>query len=214
MGLRNFFARRREQRVRPGEGRREGGEEKVRKSVRIVRPQLVKERKEESGQEEKEVTREKSGTAVASADKKQEQSEKKPEKKTTRKRFRLIKNPGVNQDKLLEKLLANIDLKNDIVTESKFIRRPSRFRPSLNRAQIRKKAETALKPKLRNSRIRIRKPNTTTEKTIVTTVQRKEQEQEVEATTQAIVLSEQSSEEIIKEQQTAVTEVYEDVTEA
>jgi len=114
----------------------------------------------------------------------------------------------------LEKLLANIDLKNDIVTESKFIRRPSRFRPSLNRAQIRKKAETALKPKLRNSRIRIRKPNTTTEKTIVTTVQRKEQEQEVEATTQAIVLSEQSSEEIIEEQQTAVTEVYEDVTEA
>merc|ERR1711874_313991 len=54
--LRNFFARRREQRVRPGEGRREGGEEKVRKSVRIVRPQLVKERKEESGQEERVVT--------------------------------------------------------------------------------------------------------------------------------------------------------------
>merc|ERR1711881_228750 len=132
--------------------------------------------------------------------------------KTTRRRFRLIKNPGVNQDQLLEKLLANIDLKNDIVTEPKKIRRPSRFRPSLNRAQLRKKAEFALKPKLRNSRIRIRKPNTTTENTIATTVQKKEQE--VEATTSAIVATEQSKEETVTEQQTtAVTEKTE-VTEA
>merc|ERR1712117_832702 len=181
--------------------------EEERKSVRtrIVRPQIRKEEPEEGvGGEERVITSVSVSSSVSTSSsitkrvktgspaptKKPESGVTKSPSKTTRKRFRLIKNPGVNQDQLLEKLLANIDLKNDIVTEPKKIRRPSRFRPSLNRAQLRKKAELALKPKLRNSRIRIRKPNTTTENTIATTVQKKEQE--VEATTSAIVATEKT----------------------
>merc|ERR1712142_1345321 len=227
--LRNLFARRREQRVKPGDLGNEGKVQEEKKSVRtrIVRPQIRKEEPEEGvGGEERVITSVSVSSSVSTSSKitkrvktgspapikKPEISVTKSPSKTTRKRFRLIKNPGVNQDQLLEKLLANIDLKNDIVTEPKKIRRPSRFRPSLNRAQLRKKAEFALKPKLRNSRIRIRKPNTTTEKTIATTVQKKEQE--VEATTSAIVATEQSKEETVTEQQTtAVTEKTE-VTEA
>jgi len=219
--LRNLFARRREQRIKPGDG---GQEERKSVRTRIVRPQI---RKEEPEKEERIVTSVSVSSSVSTSSKISKRvrpgaatTTNKPENimaespsKTSRKRFRLIKNPGVNQDELLEKLLANIDLKNDIVTEPKRTRRPSRFRPSLNRSQLRKKAEFALKPKLRNSRIRIRKPNTTTEKTIATTVQK--QEQEVEASTSAVVASKQSNEETVTEQHTTiVTERYEEVTEA
>ena len=224
--LRNLFARRREQRVKAGEGSEEGKEQEERKNVRtrIVRPQI---KKEEPEKEERIVTSVSVSSSVSTSSKiskrvnpgvvtttnKPENVKTESPSKTSRKRFRLIKNPGVNQDELLEKLLANIDLKNDIVTEPKRTRRPSRFRPSLNRSQLRKKAEFALKPKLRNSRIRIRKPNTTTEKTIATTVQK--QEQEVEASTSAVVASKQSNEETVTEQRTTiVTEKYEEVTEA
>jgi len=218
--LRNLFARRREQRVKAGDGGEEGKGQEERKSVRtrIVRPQI---KKEEPEKEERIVTSVSTSSkiskrlnpGVVTTTSKPENVKTESPSKTSRKRFRLIKNPGVNQDELLEKLLANIDLKNDIVTEPKRTRRPSRFRPSLNRSQLRKKAEFALKPKLRNSRIRIRKPNTTTEKTIATTVQK--QEQEVEASTSAVVASKQSNEETVTEQRTTiVTEKYEEVTEA
>jgi len=224
--LRNLFARRREQRVKAGDEGEEGKAQEERKSVRtrIVRPQI---KKEEPEKEERIVTSVSVSSSVSTSSKiskrvnpgvvtttnKPENVKTESPSKTSRKRFRLIKNPGVNQDELLEKLLANIDLKNDIVTEPKRTRRPSRFRPSLNRSQLRKKAEFALKPKLRNSRIRIRKPNTTTEKTIATTVQK--QEQEVEASTSAVVASKQSNEETVTEQRTTiVTEKYEEVTEA
>jgi len=200
--LRNFFARRRDQRVKPGDDRKgEGQEDSKTVENRRVRPQVINISLQEpeipESSEERIVTsvsvsssvstsskitkRIKSGTE--SANKKSEETASEASDRTTRKRFRIIKDTKVNQNELIGKLIANLDQKNVIGTEQKLIRRPSRFRPSLRRDQIRKKAESALKPKIQNSRVRIRKPNRTTEKPIVpivtTTVQANEQELEV-----------------------------------
>ena len=194
--LRNFFARKRDQRVKPGDGRKGAGQE-GRKTVenRRVRPQVINVRKQEpeipDAGEERIVTSVSVSSSVStsskitkriksqteSANKKLEETASEAPDKTTMKRFRIIKNPKVSQNELIGKLIANLDQKNVIGTKQKLIRRPSRFRPSLRRDQIRKKAESALKPKIQNSRIRIRKPNRTTEKP--TTVQVNEQELEV-----------------------------------
>merc|ERR1711892_1572344 len=205
--LRNFFARKREQRVKPVDVRRGEGQDAKTVRNRRVRPRLINIKKQEP--EKPESSEERTETASE----KPEDTTNEAPNRTTRKRFRLIKNPKVNQDELLEKLLANIDLKNEIGTEQKLFRRPSRFRPSLRRDQIRKKAESALKPKFQNNRIRIRKPNRPTEKAIVTnTVQTKVEE--VEVVTEPIVLLGQSGEDVISDQVTAViTEGYEAVTE-
>merc|ERR1711892_1059851 len=232
--LRNFFARKREQRVKPGAVR--GGEGQDVKTVRNrrVRPRLINIKKQEPETPESSKERIETSVSVSSsvstsskitkrirhvtetASEKPEETTNEAPKRTTRKRFRLIKNPKVNQDELLEKLLANIDLNNEIGTEQKLFRRPSRLRPSLRREQIRKKAESALKPKFQNNRIRIRKPNRPTKNAIVTsTVQTKVQE--VEVVIEPIVLLGQSEEDFISDQVTTVitiiTEGYEGVTE-
>merc|ERR1711892_453338 len=232
--LRNFFARKREQRVKPGDLRRGEGQDVKTVRNRRVRPRLINIRKQEPETPESSEERIETSVSVSSsvstsskitkrirpgtdtASEKPEETTKETPNKTTRKRFRLIKNPKVNQDDLLEKLLANIDLKNEIGTEQKLFRRPSRFRPSLRRDQIRKKAESALKPKFQNNRIRIRKPNRPTENAIVTsTVQTKVQE--VEVVTEPIVLLRQSEDDVMSDQVTTVisiiTEGYEGVTE-
>merc|ERR1712106_1143167 len=183
--LRNFFARKREQRVKPGDLRRGEGQDVKTVRNRRVRPRLINIRKQEPETPESSEERIETSVSVSSsvstsskitkrvrpgtdtASKKPEETTKEAPNRTTRKRFRLIKNPKVNQDDLLEKLLANIDLKNEIGTERKLFRRPSRFRPSLRRDQIRKTAESAQKPKFQNNRIRIRKPNRPTVKGIV-----------------------------------------------
>merc|ERR1711892_236022 len=227
--LRNFFARKREQRVKPGDvGRGEGEDVKTVRNRR-VRPRLINIKKQEPETPDSSEERIETSVSVSSsvstsskitkrirpgadtASEKPEEIVREAPNRTTRKRFRLIKNPKVNQDELLEKLLANIDLKNEIGTEQKLFRRPSRFRPSLRRDQIRKKAESALKPKFQTNRIRIRKPNRPTEKAIViTTVQTKAEE--VEVVTEPIVLLGQSGEDVISDQVTAViTEGYEAV---
>merc|ERR1711892_1181546 len=227
--LRNFFARKREQRVKPGDvGRGEGEDVKTVRNRR-VRPRLINIKKQEPEKPESSEERIETSVSVSSSvstsskitkrtrpvtditSEKPEGTTNKAPNRTTRKRFRLIKNPKVNQDDLLEKLLSNIDLKNEIGTEQKLFRRPSRLRPSLTRDQIRKKAESGLKPKFQNNRIRIRKPNRPTEKAIVTnTVQTKVEE--VEVFTEPIVLLGQSGEDVISDQVTAViTEGYEAV---
>jgi len=222
--LRNFFTRRREQRVRPGnDGQRGNGQEES-KTVRNrrVRPRVTGVRNQEPEKVRVETSVSVSSSVSTSSKVKKRTKSKitpisvKPKEtnkdtpnRTTRKRFRLIKNSKVNQDALLEKLLANIDKKNEIEPQQKPTRRPSRFRPSIKRDQIRKKAESALRPKDKNSRIslRIRKPNTTTEKTIITTAQ----EKEVEAVTEPIVSLKQSEDESKVEQVT--TAVPETVTQ-
>merc|ERR1711892_447983 len=232
--LRNFYARKREQRVKPGDLRRGEGQDVKTVRNRRVRPRLINIRKQEPETPESSEERIETSVSVSSsvstssritkrirpgtdtASEKPEETTKETPNKTTRKRFRLIKNPKVNQDDLLEKLLANIDLNNEIGTEQKLTRRPSRFRPSLRRNQIRKKAESALKPTFQNNRIRIRKPNRPTEKAIVTTkVQTKAEE--VEVVTEPIVLLRQSEEDVISDQVNTVisviTEGYEGVTE-
>merc|ERR1711892_809669 len=232
--LRNFFARKREQRVKPGDVRRGEGQDVKTVRNRRVRPRLINIRKQEPETPESSEERIETSVSVSSsvstsskitkrirpvtetASEEPEEITNKAPKRTTRKRFRLIKNPKVNQDELLEKLLANIDLNNEIGMEQKLFRRPSRFRPSLKRDQIRKKAESALKPKFQNNRIRIRKPNRPTEKAIVTTtVQTKVQE--VEVVTEPIVSLGQSEEDVISDRVTTVisfiTEGYEGVTE-
>merc|ERR1711892_1323204 len=232
--LRTFFARKREQRVKPGDVRRGEGQDVKTVRNRRVRPRLINIKKQKKETPESSEERIETSVSVSSsvstsskitkrirpgtdtASEKPEEITNKAPKRTTRKRFRLIKNPKVNQDELLEKLLANIDLNNEIGTEQKLFRRPSRFRPSLKRDQIRKKAESALKPKFQNNRIRIRKPNRPTEKAIViTTVQTKAEE--VEVVTEPIVLLGQSEEDVISDQVTTVisviTEGYEGVTE-
>merc|ERR1712106_367207 len=230
--LRNFFARKREQRVKPGDVRRGEGQDVKTVRNRRVRPRLINIKKQEpetpDSSEERIETSVSVSSSVSTSSKitkrirpGTETASEKPEEilreapnRTTRKRFRLIKNPKVNQDELLEKLLANIDLKNEIGTEQKLFRRPSRFRPSLRRDQIRKTAESALKPKFQNNRIRIRKPNRPTEKAIVTTTIQTKTE-EVEVVTESIVLLGQSEEDVISDQVTTViTEGYEGVTEA
>merc|ERR1711892_1555626 len=230
--LRNFFARKREQRVKPGDVRRGEGQDVKTVRNRRVRPRLINIRKQEPETPESSEERIETSVSVSSsvstsskitkrirpvtetASEEPEEITNKAPKRTTRKRFRLIKNPKVNQDELLEKLLANIDLNNEIGTEQKLFRRPSRFRPSLKRDQIRKKAESALKPKFQNNRIRIRKPNRPTEKAIVTTTILTKTE-EVEVVTEPIVLLGQSEEDVISDQVTTViTEGYEGVTEA
>jgi len=230
--LRNFFARRRDQRVKPGDERKgEGQEDSKTAENRRVRPQAINIRKQDpeipdAGEERIETSvsvsssvstsskitkRIRPGTDTASE--KPEEIVSEAPNRTTRKRFRLIKNPKVNQDELLEKLLANIDLKNEIGTEQKLTRRPSSFHRSLRRNQIRKKAESALKPKFQNNRIRIRKPNRPTEKAIVTTTILTKAE-EVEVVTEPIVLLGQSEEDVISDQVTTViTGGYEGVTE-
>jgi len=232
--LRSFFARKREQRVKPGDVRR--GEVQDSKTVRNrrVRPRLINIRKQEPEIPESSEERIETSVSVSSsvstsskitkrirpgtdtAGEKPEETTNEAPNRTTRKRFRLIKNPKVNQDDLLEKLLANIDLKNEIGTEQKLFRRPSRFRPSLRRDQIRKKAESALKPKFQNNRIRIRKPNRPTEKAIVTTTVQTNV-QEVEVVTEPIVLLGQSEDDVMSDKVTNVisiiTEGYEGVRE-
>merc|ERR1711892_400108 len=229
--LRNFFARKREQRVKPGDVRRGEGQDVKTVRNRRVRPRLINIKKQEPEKPESSEERIETSVSVSSsvstsskitkrvrpgtdtASEKPEEIVREAPNRTTRKRFRLIKNPKVNQDELLEKLLANIDLKNEIGTEQKLFRRPSRFRPSLKRDQIRKKAESALKPKFQNNRIRIRKPNRPTEKAIVTTTILTKTE-EVEVVTESIVLLGQSEEDVISDQVTTViTEGYEGVTE-
>merc|ERR1711892_753103 len=232
--LRNFFARKREQRVKPGDVRRGEGQDVKTVRNRRVRPRLINIRKQEPETPDSSEERIETSVSVSSsvstsskitkrirpgtdtASEKPEEIVREAPNRTTRKRFRLIKNPKVNQDDLLEKLLAHIDLKNEIGTEQKLFRRPSRLRPSLRRDQIRKKAESALKPKFQNNRIRIRKPNRPTEKAIVTnTVQTRVEE--VEVVTEPIVLLGQSGEDVISDQVTTVisviTEGYEGVTE-
>merc|ERR1711892_1209534 len=204
--LRNFFARRRDQRVKPGDERKgEGQEDSKTAENRRVRPQAINIRKQnpeipDAGEERIETSVSVSSSVSTSSkitkrirpetestNKKPDETTSEATERTTRKRFRIIKNQKGIQDELLKKLLANIDQKNEIGIEQKQIRRPSRFRPSLRRDQIRKKAESALKPKSQNSRIRIRKPNRTTEKTIeTTTVQAKDHEVEV-ATEESII---------------------------
>jgi len=229
--LRNFFARKREQRVKPGDVRRGEGQDVKTVRNRRVRPRLINIKKQEPETPESSEERIETSVSVSSsvstsskitkrirpgtdtAGEKPEETTNETPNRTTRKRFRLIKNPKVNQDELLEKLLANIDLKNEIGTEQKLFRRPSRFRPSLRRDQIRKKAESALKPKFQNNRIRIRKPNRPTEKAIVTTAIQTKAE-EVEVVIEPIVLLGQSEEDFISDQVTTViTEGYEGVTE-
>merc|ERR1711892_1131463 len=229
--LRNFFARKREQRVKPGDVRiGEGRDSKTVRNSR-VRPRLTNIRKQEPETPESSKERIETSVSVSSsvstsskitkrvrpgtdtASEKPEETTNEAPNRTTRKRFRLIKNPKVNQDELLEKLLANVDLKNEIGIDQKLFRRPSRFRPSLRRDQIRKTAESALKPKFQNNRIRIRKPNRPTEKAIVTTTILTKTE-EVEVVTEPIVLLGQSEEDVISDQVTTViTEGYEGVTE-
>merc|ERR1711892_24122 len=232
--LRNFFARKREQRVKPGDARRGEGQDSKTVRNRRVRPRLINIKKQEPEKPESSEERIETSVSVSSsvstsskitkrvrpgtdtAGEKPEETTNEAPNRTTRKRFRLIKNPKVNQDDLLEKLLANIDLNNEIGTEQKLFRRPSRLRPSLRREQIRKKAESALKPKFQNNRIRIRKPNRPTEKAIVTnTVQTRVEE--VEVVTEPIVLLGQSGEDVISDQVTTVisviTEGYEGVSE-
>merc|ERR1711892_367786 len=168
--LRNFFARRRDQRVKPGDDRKgEGQEDSKTAENRRVRPQAINIRKQDpeipdAGEERIETSVSVSSSVSTSSkitkrirpetestnNKPEETTSEAPER-TTRKGFRIVKNPKGIQDELLKKLLANIDQKNEIGTEQKQIRRPSRD-------QIRKKAESALKPKSQNSRIRIRKP--------------------------------------------------------
>merc|ERR1711892_319497 len=229
--LRNFFARKREQRVKPGDVRiGEGRDSKTVRNSR-VRPRLTNIRKQEPETPESSEERIETSVSVSSsvstsskitkrvrpgtdtASEKPEETTNEAPNRTTRKRFRLIKSPKVNQDELLEKLLANIDLKNEIGIEQKLFRRPSRFRPSLRRDQIRKTAESALKPKFQNNRIRIRKPNRPTEMAIVTTTILTKTE-EVEVVTESIVLLGQSEEDVISDQVTTViTGGYEGVTE-
>merc|ERR1711892_1168443 len=230
--LRNFFARKREQRVKPGDVRRGEGQDVKTVRNRRVRPRLINIKKQEPEKPESSEERIETSVSVSSsvstsskitkrvrpgtdtASEKPERTTNETPNRTTRKRFRLIKSPKVNQDELLEKLLANIDLKNEIGIEQKLFRRPSRFRPSLRRDQIRKTAESALKPKFQNNRIRIRKPNRPTEKAIVTTAIQTKTE-EVEVVTESIVLLGQSEEDVISDQVTTViTEGYEGVTEA
>merc|ERR1711892_1544212 len=230
--LRSFFAKRREQRVKPGDdgqrgnGQRESqtfGSGRLRPRVTGIRNQEPDET--EIGEERVETSVSVSSSVSTSSKIRKRTKTKippinvKPEEtavdtdspnRTTRKRFRLIKNSKVNQEALLEKLLANIDKKNEIEPQ-KQTRRPSRFRPSINRDQIRKKAESALRPKETNSRPRFRKPNTTTEKTIITTTA---QDQEVDAVTEPIVPLKQSEDEsIVKQVTTVVTESYTEVTQ-
>merc|ERR1711892_1602614 len=230
--LRSFFAKRREQRVKPGDdgqrgnGQRESqtfGSGRLRPRVTGIRNQEPDET--EIGEERVETSVSVSSSVSTSSKIRKRTKTKippinvKPEEtavdtdspnRTTRKRFRLIKNSKVNQEALLEKLLANIDKKNEIEPQ-KQTRRPSRFRPSINRDQIRKKAESALRPKETNSRPRFRKPNTTTEKTIITTTA---QDQEVDAVTEPIVTLKQSEDEsIVKQVTTVVTESYTEVTQ-
>merc|ERR1711892_251649 len=225
--LRNFFARKREQRVKPGDLRRGEGQDVKTVRNRRVRPRLINIKTQEPETPESSEERIETSVSVSSsvstssritkrirpgtdtASEKPEETTNEAPNKTTRKRFRLIKNPKVNQDDLLEKLLANIDLKNEIGTEQKLFRRPSRFRPSLRRDQIRKKAESALKPKFQNNRIRIRKPNRPTEKAIVTTTVQANVK-EVDAVTEPTVLLGQTG--ISDQVTTLVTEVFEDVT--
>merc|ERR1711892_1463128 len=230
--LRNFYARKREQRVKPGDRKGEEGQDNKTVRNRRVRPRRINIKKQEPETPESSEDRIETSVSVSSsvstsskitkrirpgtetASEKPEEIVREAPNRTTRKRFRLIKNPKVNQDELLEKLLANIDLKNEIGTEQKLFRRPSRFRPSLKRDQIRKKAESALKPKFQNNRIRIRKPNRPTEKAIVTTTVQAKVE---EVFTEPIVLLGQSEEDVISDQLTTVisviTEGYEGVTE-
>merc|ERR1712106_948213 len=197
--LRNFFARRGDQRVKSGDERKgEGQEDSKTAENRRVRPQAINIRKQDpeipdAGEERIETSVSVSSSVSTSSkitkrirpetestNKKSEEATSEPPERTTRKRFRIVKNQKGIQDELLKKLLANIDQKNEIGIEQKQIRRPSRFRPSLKRDQIRKKAESALKPKSQNSRRRIRKPNRTTAKAIeTTTVQAKDQEVKV-----------------------------------
>merc|ERR1711892_437072 len=230
--LRSFFAKRREQRVKPGDdgqrgnGQRESqtfGSGRLRPRVTGIRNQEPDET--EIGEERVETSVSVSSSVSTSSKIRKRTKTKippinvKPEEtavdtdspnRTTRKRFRLIKNSKVNQEALLEKLLANIDKKNEIEPQ-KQTRRPSRFRPSINRDQIRKKAESALRPKETNSRPRFRKPNTTTEKTIITTAA---QDYELEAVTEPIVPLKQSEDEsIVKQVTTIVTESYPEVTQ-
>merc|ERR1711892_937166 len=220
--LRNFFARRRDQRVKPGDERKEEGQENSKTAEnRRVRPQAINIRKQDpeipDAGEERIETSVSVSSSVSTSSKitkrirpETESTNKKPEEttseapeRTTRKRFRIVKNQKGIQDELLKKLLANIDQKNEIGTKQKQIRRPSRFRPSLRRDQMRKKAESALKPKSQNSRIRIRKPNRTTANAIeATTVQSKDQE--------VVVVTEES---IIDQLTTIVTEGNVGVTE-
>merc|ERR1712123_502144 len=230
--LRNFFARRRDQRVKPGDERKGEGQDNSKTAEnRRVRPQGINIRKQDPERpdagEERIETSVSVSSSVSTSSKitkrirpETESTNKKPDEttseapeRTTRKRFRIIKNQKGIQDELLKKLLADIDQKNEIGTEQKQIRRPSRFRPSLRRDQIRKKAESALKPKIQNNCIRIRKPNRPTEKAIVTTAIQTKAE-EVEVVTEPIVLLGQSEEDVISDQVTTViTGGYGGVTE-
>merc|ERR1711892_1268523 len=237
--LRSFFAKRREQRVKPGDDGQRGNGQRESQTFGSgrVRPRVTGIRNQEPDETEISEERVETSVSVSSSvstsskirkrtktkippinvkpeetvvDTPNEETEQDTPNRTTRKRFRLIKNSKVNQEALLEKLLANIDKKNEIEPQ-KQTRRPSRFRPSINRDQIRKKAESALRPKETNSRPRFRKPNTTTEKTIITTTA---QDQEVDAVTEPIVPLKQSEDEsIVKQVTTVVTESYTEVTQ-
>jgi len=238
--LRSFFAKRREQRVKPGDDGQRGNGQRESQTVgsRRVRPRVTGIRNQEPDETEISEERVETSVSVSSSvstsskirkrtktkippinvqpeetvvDTPNEETDKDAPNRTTRKRFRLIKNSKVNQEVLLEKLLANIDKKNEIEPQQKQTRRPSRFRPSINRDQIRKKAESALRPKETNSRPRFREPNTTTEKTIITTTA---QDAVTDAVTEPIVTLKQSEDEIIvKQVATVVTETYPEVTQ-
>merc|ERR1719356_980304 len=188
--LRNFFARRREQRVKPGKDKMENeskrgntiSNSKVQPRL-ILKKTLTPEATENSGGEKV-----RTSVSVSSSVSSTQRVEKRPrfklseelkptekapaeqKSKTQRKRFRLIKNSKAKQDELLEKLFANIDLKNEVRVEQKENQRPFRFRPSLRRDQLRKKAKVAIKPKTRN-RINPRKQQTTTTEIITTTTE-------------------------------------------
>merc|ERR1711892_616386 len=220
--LRNFFARRRDQRIKPGiERKGEGQEDSKTAENRRVRPQAINNRKQDpeipdAGQERIETSVSVSSSVSTSSkitkrirpetestNKQPEETTSEAPERTTRKRFRIIKNQKGIQDELLKKLLANIEQTNEIGIEQKQIRRPSRFRPSLRRDQIRKKAESALKPKSQNSRIRIRKPNRNTAKAIeTTTVQAKDQE--VDVVTEESIIDQLTT--IVTERNAGVTE--------
>lgn len=226
--MRSFFTGRREQRVKFGDDKQRDKETKL-EGKRIVRPRVTgirnQIRQSDFGEERVETSvsvsssvstsrkvQQRPKSRITATTIKSEDTKSDSPTKTTRKRFRLIKNSKANQDSLLEKLLGNIDGENEVKREKNPIRQPSRFRPSIKRDQIRKKAESAFRPKDKNSRInlRIRTPITTTEKTRTTT-----QKEELEEVTGSNLLVRHSEVESLADQEvtTVVTETYSEVTQ-
>jgi len=189
--LRNLFSRKREQRVKTGNGRQrvEGkrdGQTLINKRVRPTSRVTVI-RNQKQGEPQFSEERIETSVSVSTSTKvrkipkpktrisniKVEETTTNQENKTKRKRFRLVKQPKESKEALLEKLLANIDHKNAIEPVEKPTRR---FRPSVKRDQIRKKAESALRQNDVNSRIslKIKKQKATTENTITLAAQEEE----------------------------------------